>query len=178
MTKKTLKKNKTRFVALAAASADGRISLAKKTRPDWTSREDWDFFQNSLSRFDAVLVGRNTYKVAASRLRKRRTFVISSRPAKIIRRGSVSFINPAVISLEDVLSEFKSVAVLGGAAVYQKILDLGLLDEIYITVEPLIFGRGRSMFTGGIRTARLRLLSVRRLNAAGTILLHYEVIKK
>lgn len=166
---------KTRFVAFVAASADGRISLTKRTLPDWTSKEDWRFFQNSLSQVDAVIVGRNTYQAAAARLRQRNTFVLSSRLKRVRRRGTVTFVNPNQVDLAELFRQYKTVAVLGGGAVYRAMLESNLLGEIYVTVEPLIFGRGKAMFIDCTRTTRLYLLSVRRLNRSGTILLHYRI---
>lgn len=164
-----------RYIAFVAASVDGRISLSSKTLPHWTSKEDWKFFQKSLSRIDAVVVGRNTYQAAADRLRKRKAFVLSSRPKTVRHRGTVTFVNPANVNLTQLFREYRTVAVLGGGAVYRFMLEKGLLDEIFVTVEPLIFGRGKEMFVGGTRTTRVSLLSVRRLNRTGTLLLHYEI---
>lgn len=164
-----------RYIAFVAASVDGRISLSSKHPPEWTSKEDWEFFQKSLSRIDAVVVGRNTYKSVAERLRKRNTFVLSRRPKTIVRRGTVTFVNPAKVNLPKLLEGYKSVAVLGGGTVYQFMLENRLLDEVFVTVEPLIFGRGKEMFMGGMRTARVTLLSVKRLNRTGTLLLHYQI---
>ena len=170
-----LQRRKTRFVAFVAASVDGRISLSSKTPPNWTSKEDSEFFQESLSRIDAVVVGRNTYEAVVARLRKRNTFVLSGRPRTVTRRGTVTFVNPAKVNLLELLGKYKSVAVLGGGAVYRFMLQTGLLDEIFITVEPLIFGRGKEMFVGGTQTERLILVSVKRLNQTGTLLLHYRI---
>lgn len=166
---------RTRFIAFVAASVDGRISLTKKTLPDWTSLEDQRFFQGWLSRIDAVVVGRNTYQAAAIRLRRRRTFVLSSRLTTRRRRGTVTFVNPDRVALTELFRQYHTVAVLGGGTVYRTMLERSLLDEIYVTVEPLIFGRGKEMFSGCTRTARLRLVSVRRLNYAGTLVLHYRI---
>ncbi|TSC55383.1 MAG: dihydrofolate reductase [Parcubacteria group bacterium Greene0416_79] len=91
------------------------------------------------------------------------------------RRGSVTFVNPANVDLAPLLANYKTVAVLGGGAVYRFMLESGLLDEIFITVEPLIFGRGKEMFVGAGRTKQVHLLSVRRLNRTGTLLLHYQI---
>ena len=166
---------RTRYIAFVAASVDGRISLTKKTPPDWTSKEDWRFFQNSLARTEAVIVGRNTYQAAAARLRKRNTFVLSRRLQGVRRRGTVTFVNPAYVNLAEFLRQYKTVAVLGGGMVYSTMLKSGLLDEIFVTLEPFIFGRGKEMFSAGTRTTRLHLLSARQLNRAGTLLLHYRI---
>lgn len=164
-----------RYIAFVAASVDGRISLLRKTPPDWTSKEDWQFFQKSLSRVDAIVVGRNTYQSEAKRLRRRNTFVLSNRPKTIRRKGTVTFVNPVHANLAKLLEGYKNVAVLGGGAVYRFMLESGLLDEMFVTIEPLIFGRGKEMFVGGTRTTRVRLLSVQRLNRNGTLLLHYQM---
>jgi len=166
---------KPRYIAFVAASIDGRISLSSKTLPKWTSSEDQQFLQKSLSLADAVVVGRNTYQAAVDRLRKRNTFVLSSRPTTIKRRGTVTFVNPVNVDIPKLFTRYKIVAVLGGGAVYRFMLERGLLDEIFVTIEPLIFGRGKEMFVGGSRTMKVRLLSVKRLNRTGTLLLHYQI---
>lgn len=168
-------RHRPRYIAFVATSVDGRISLSSKRSPRWTSKEDWEFFQKSLSRIDAVVVGRNTYESVSKRLRKRNTFVLSSRPKTLFRRGTVTFVNPKKVSFSKLLGGYKSVAVLGGGKVYQFMLENKFLDEIFVTIEPLLFGRGKEMFVGGMQTTRVGLLSVRRLNQNGTLLLHYQI---
>ncbi len=88
------------------------------------------------------------------------------------------FVNPARVDLAALLAKYRHIAVLGGGAVYRFMLESGLLDEIFVTVEPLIFGRGKQMFVGSTKTVRVRLLSVRRFNLAGTLLLHYQINRR
>lgn len=168
-------RHRPRYIAFVAASIDGRISLSSKRAPRWTSKEDWEFFQKSLLRIDAVVVGRNTYESVSKRLRQRNTFVLSSRPKTPFCRGTVTFVNPKKANLSKLLEGYKSVAVLGGGAVYRFMLENKLLDEMFVTIEPLLFGRGKEMFVGGTRTTRAGLLSVKRLNQNGTLLLHYQM---
>ncbi|MFH1838576.1 MAG: dihydrofolate reductase family protein [Candidatus Kuenenbacteria bacterium] len=165
-----------RYIAFVATSIDGRISLSNKTLPNWTSKEDWKFFQKSLAHIDAVVVGRNTYELVAERLRKRNTFVLSSRLKTLMRRGTVTFVNPAKVNLPKLLEKYKNVAILGGGEVYRFMLENKLLDEIFVTIEPLIFGRGKEMFINCTRTTRVKLLSIKQLNNNGTLLLHYQII--
>jgi len=172
---KLQKISKPYYVGFVVASIDGRISLMKKTPPDWTSREDWHFFQEMLAKADAVVVGRHSYAAVADRLRKRNTYVLSRRLKGRYRRGTVTFVNPNCVNMQELLQQYQMVAVVGGGSVYQLMLDNGILDEIYITIEPLIFGRGTQMFVGGTKTAYLQLLSVKKLNASGTLLLHYKI---
>ena len=122
---------KPRYIAYLASSVDGKISLTSQHPPDWTSPEDWRFFQQALKSVDAVVVGRHTYQAVADRLRQRNTFVLSSRPKTIKRLGTVTFVNPANVDLAKLLHGYKIVAVLGGGAVYQFMLANNLLDEIF-----------------------------------------------
>lgn len=175
MERKSIRARKCHFTAYVAASIDGRISLTKKRPPDWTSTEDWKFFQKKLAGADAVVVGKNTYRAAKKRLDKRVTFVLSSTVKTPAQKGAVTFVNPAHTNLKKLFSRYGNVAVVGGARVYQTMLDKGLLDELYVTVEPLIFGRGKAMFEGGSKTKQLKLVSVKKLNSRGTLLLHYKI---
>lgn len=164
---------KTRYIAYIAVTIDGRISLSHTSKPDWTSKEDWEFFQHGLAQAGAVVVGRNTYNVAAERLRKRNTFVLTSRVKKTLRKGTVTFVNPKNVDLRNIFSIYKTIAVIGGSSVYQHMLEHDMLDELYLSIEPIIFGRGIEMFVGGNENKKMKLVSVKKLNKQGTILLHY-----
>ncbi|MBI3573494.1 dihydrofolate reductase, partial [Candidatus Kaiserbacteria bacterium] len=127
---------KARFVAYLAASIDGKISLTTRHPPEWTSKEDWAFFQKELGKCDAVVVGRNTFEGVRKRLSKRNTFVFSR--ASKAREGRVTFINPARTDLKKLFAPYTRIALVGGAGVYQFMLNKGLMDELYVTIEPLV----------------------------------------
>lgn len=164
---------KTKYIAYVASTIDGRISLTKKTRPDWTSPEDWRHFQAGLEKANAVVVGSNTYAAAKFRLDKRATFVLTSKVKSVKRVGSVTFVNPRYTSIKELLSTCPVVAIAGGGVVYRTMLEQGLVDELYVTIEPLVFGRGTEMFSDGTKTVRFVLKAIKKLNTRGTVLLHY-----
>lgn len=166
----------TRFIAYVAASIDGRISLTTQKRPDWTSTEDWKFFQKELGKADAVVVGRNTYLAAKARLQKRNTFVFTSTIQKTQTKDGATFVNPQHTDLAKLFREYERIAIVGGSRVYRTMLQNNLLDELYVTLEPLIFGRGTEMFSGGKSTAHMKLMVVKKLNTSGTLLLRYKKI--
>jgi dihydrofolate reductase len=56
------------------------------------------------------------------------------------------------------------------------LLHTGLLDELRIMVNPVILGRGRSLFAGAGKTS-LRLLKTRQFTS-GNVLLHYQPITR
>ncbi len=167
-------KHKTKFVAYAATSIDGKISIDNKKMPDWTSKEDWDFFQKSLMKFDAFIVGHNTYLTSEKYISKRNAFVLTSKVKMPIVDGSVTFVNPKYINLKTIFSKYKKVAIVGGGYAYETMRNLDMLDELFLTIEPIIFGRGLELFHDGKKNTKMKLLSVKKLNIKGTILLHYK----
>ena len=169
--------HKIRYIAYVATSIDGRIAKNAKSGADWTSKEDWNFFQKSLTKTDAVVVGLNTYKVAEARLKKRNTIVLTSKVGKPKIKDSVIFFNPKKSNLKKFLQSrnYKKVAILGGAKVYAFCLKNKMLDELFVTIEPYVFTAGIPMFFGKkFEKYKFSLQSIKRLNKSGTILLKYK----
>lgn len=165
---------KTRYIAYVATSIDGRIAKNSHSAVDWTSSEDWNFFQKSLSKIDACIVGYHTYKTVEDRLKRRNTIVLTSK--KLKSSGSVIFFNPEKHNLKNFLADrgFKKVAILGGAQVYYFCLLHKMIDELFVTIEPYVFTAGVPMFQGDVfKKYKFSLKSIKKLNKKGTILLHY-----
>ena len=162
------------YVAYIASSIDGRIAKHSLDNLSWTSTEDWQFLQNSLKKFDAVIVGHNTYRVAKKNLDKRNAIVLTNKKLKSF--GSVKFLKPEKHSIKRYLmnNQYKRVAILGGPRVYDFCLKNKMFDEIFVTIEPYIFTNGIPMFTGEkFKRYNFLLKSIKKLNKKGTLLLHY-----
>ena len=65
----------------------------------------------------------------------------------------------------------------GGAGANALFLKAGLVDEIWLTIEPLVFGTGIDLFRGTEFDLRASLISVEQLNERGTVHLKYMVNK-
>ncbi len=164
-----------RCIAIAAVTIDGKIALDSGHFSDWTSPEDKDFLHEMLDKSDVVVVGNNTYKTAIEPLSKRNCIVFTSSVAELERKSDkLLFANPATVDVKTLLKEYKTVAILGGMKTYTYFLQHDLLDELYLTIEPVIFGRGLNLFeTAENVNARFKLESTKELNKNGTLLLHY-----
>ena len=177
MNQKPKLSSKITFIAYVAASIDGRIAENSRSVIDWTSKEDWNFFQKSLAKCDAALVGSNTYKNAEANLKKRNTIVFESKITRPRVVKKVTFLNPQHTNLLKYLKErkYKKVAVVGGPRVYNFCLENKMLNELYVTIEPLVFTSGVPMFTGDkFKKYKFVLESIKKLNKRGSILLKYK----
>ena len=166
-----------KYTAYVATSIDGRIAENKNSKVDWTSKEDWRFFQESLSRTDVVIVGHNTYKTVENRLKKRNTIVFTSKINKPKTQGSVVFFNPNKSNLKKFLQDknYKKVAIVGGSKVYNFCLKNKMLNDLFVTIEPYVFTNGIPMFYGKeFKKYKFSLQSIKRLNKKGSILLKYK----
>lgn len=177
---KSSSKFKTRptYTALAAVSIDGKIAAHAKQFTSWTSKEDKDFLHKHLDRSDVVVVGRNTYETAKKPLSIRNLIVITRQVKKSTRKNlRLTFFNLETENLDKFIRKagYKRVAVLGGQKIYTYFLEKNLLNEIYLTIEPVIFGKGLSMFgSEKFEIRKWRFVSIKQLNKKGSLVLRYK----
>lgn len=170
---------KPHYIAIVAATIDGKIARDSNHMSDWTSKEDKRFLHDMLDQSDVILVGRNTYNTAAKPLSKRKCVVLT-RSAETVEEISPNLIhcNPDKVDVNNLIMEkgWQKVAILGGAQTYAYCLEHNLLDDLYLTVEPIVFGSGLSIFgdKGGV-DYRFKLISTKVLNPEGALLLHYSL---
>lgn len=160
---------------IAAVSIDGRIAAYPGHKSDWTSTEDKGFLHTMLDASDCVVVGRRTFEIAREPLSKRNCIVFSE--SANMQDISAIYFNPAKQDFVELIKEKKytSIAVLGGTGVYTHFLENNLCTDIYLTIEPVVFGKGLPLFEAEhFEMKNFRLESSRLLNPQGSILLHYS----
>ena len=165
------------IIAAAAVTIDGKIARHAGHFTDWTSPEDKTFLHDLLDKSDIIVVGNNTYKIAQKQLAERSCVVFTHSVRTTARQhDNLLFCNPGRVDMRTILDPYKTVAVLGGTQTYTYFLENDLLDEIYLTIEPLVFGRGLNIFEStAAKEEKPRLLAVKKLNKEGSILLHYGI---
>ena len=168
---------KPNIIAIAAVTIDGKIARHPKHFPDWTSKEDKTFFQSMLDKSDVLVLGNSTFKTAEGPLSKRKCIVFTRSVQDTERSGDnvLYFNSNGPSSLQAILEPYRRVALLGGTQIYSYFLEHDLIDEMYLTIEPIVFGDGLDLFhQENMATARFKLASVRQLNEDGTVLMHYR----
>lgn len=163
-----------------AASVNGMIT--KGDDPDissWRSPEDWQHFVKLREASEVVIVDRKTYEVVRPKPEPNKLrLVFTSQPSKFQSvPGQLEFVNTTPSELAKRLTKagYKQVLLAGGAGLSRDFLAAGLVDNMYVTVEPVLFAAGRPMLEEGNFAVSLELQSSRQLNARGTLLLHYKI---
>ena len=159
---------------IAAISADGFIARDANQPANWTSKEDKKVFVELTKRAGVMIMGRNTYETIGRALPGRRNIVYTSEPI------NTPDIETTTEQPADLLSRLeneghKEVAICGGQIVYDAFLSSGLVNELFLTLEPKLFGSGLSVAKSPLDYG-LKLLELKKLND-DTLLLHYKVME-
>ena len=66
----------------------------------------------------------------------------------------------------------------GGSEIATQFFKDSLIDEFWLTMEPIILGSGKPLVSDEVLNIPLKLLSLRKLNTRGTLHGRYKVVKK
>jgi len=173
-----MQKEKIQYYAVLACSIDGFIAKEEnQLSTTWTSKEDKEHLHKMEDEADVLLLASKSYELAKEPLRNRNLIVLTTKVNSIKKESEkLSFINLQNANLKKYIEEknYKKVCVLGGRTAYNYCLENTLLTDIYITIEPIMFGDGIKPFSKAIDEQKYALVSVEKLNETGTILLHYS----
>jgi len=169
---------------IAAQSLDGFITRHDQPGSDFTSAADKEHFPKSLRDFDCQIMGAETFrvwqKISDEPIHpKRPQWVLTRNPAAFVTAALPGWLEFTDESPQQLLAklaqrDLKNCALLGGAKIHRLFLAAQCVDEVWLTIEPVLFGRGTPLVAGET-DARLRLLSSEQLSES-TLLLKYSVL--
>lgn len=162
---------------IAAMSLNGKIAAsADQSSLEWTSKEDTKFFVEKTKECKVMIMGRKTFDTIGRALKERLMIVMTCDPEKYTPIDGVEFTDRAPQQiLENLeLRGYTSVAITGGAGVYSMFLKEKLVTDIFLTIEPILFGNGTSL-AESFGDVKLRLVESKLLGEQA-VLLHYEVV--
>ncbi|MFL5733843.1 MAG: dihydrofolate reductase family protein [Chloroflexia bacterium] len=167
-----------KIIMLAALTIDGKLARNSAHFVDWTSREDKRIFSSTTRQAGALILGHNTYKTFPTPLPGRLHVVMTySLAGKESVPGEVEYTSDPperiVASLE--ARGYTEAVVGGGSQVNSLFLQANLVDEIWLTIEPAIFGLGVDLLHGIQFDLQAKLIHLERLNDAGAIHLRYSL---
>lgn len=164
-----------------AMTVNGKIAGADDDT-SWTSKEDWAGFLGMCKSIGNAIIGRKTYEMVnkeGTQLGDITTVVLTHDSALLAKQSSHTIFtdNPPKEVLAMLEKKgFKEALVCGGGILNGAFLKEGLIDEMYIDIEPLVLGRGIPLFADGDFAPRLKLLEVKTLTNRQTVQLHYRVL--
>jgi dihydrofolate reductase len=187
-----------KIIWLVDTSLDGFMS-GPNGELDWaaghTNDELWDDVNHLLSRADAALFGRVTYKVfeqywpAVPRnpaspkheldfsrwIEASPKIVASTNLRRLEWENSILLGTDIAADITQMKAEpGKALLMFGSCNFAACLLEAGLIDELHIRIHPLILGVGRPLFSQEARRHKLTLLDSK-VTKVGLVRLQYEV---
>lgn len=156
---------------IAAVTTDGFIAKDEKHSAFWTSKEDKVRFVELTKHAGVVVMGSTTYSTLPRPL-KERVNIVYSRTKKF--EGAETTQKAPLELLEELEGRgFKEVAICGGSKIYTLFMKARVVDRIFLTIEPLMFGKGITLFNEELQH-HLNLVSANQAEN-GALLLEYKV---
>lgn len=174
------------IVSIAVAmSLDGK--LTRHDEPDirdWVSDEDQAFFRPLVAEHDVVVMGRVTYETIRPYLNLDlpvKRIVVTSTPERFRDQAiqdKLQFRSESSPELLQQLAEegVDKVLLVGGPQILGEALRSKLVNYVYATIEPRLFGQGVSLVDAVNIDCQLELLSNVQVNRQGTLILQYKVV--
>lgn len=161
-------------------SIDGYIAKNDKDDLSWGSKEDKKFFYSKANHAGVMIMGSKTFQLMPKKsFANKYTLVLTSKPEKYEdyenEYGEVEFFSgtpeEAVQYLEEI--GYSEAVLAGGGSVYGSFLHQGLVDEMYVTIAPKIFGTGIKGYGMEELNVDLDLLEIEKLGT-NEVVLHYQ----
>ncbi|MBI4033148.1 MAG: dihydrofolate reductase [Candidatus Blackburnbacteria bacterium] len=173
-----------KVILVMVSSLNGKITKGRASNIySWTSKEDSKLFFRLVEKHNLIVMGRKTYEAIRENIELRPDklrIVLTKDPQKFASDtvpGSLEFSNESPAELLSRLQRigYTEMLLVGGGEVNALFLKSSLVDELYLTIEPIIFGTGKTLVADEELDVSLKLIGVKKLNKKGTLHLRYRV---
>ncbi len=163
-------------ILLMAQTLDGKIAKHSDHFPDWTGKADKRLFVEITKAAGALIMGSKTFDTIGKPLPGRKNIVMSRDPRRISRWDNLVYTDlPPQALLDELESEgYREVVIAGGTRINSIFMRAGLIDELIVTITPMIFGTGIALFEEGMEV-KLDLKEFKALDEA-CVCLHYLIV--
>jgi len=150
---------------------------------DWLPSEGWDEFVEDVAQFGNIIMGRETYELVMklypdynfdSVQAKLKVIVTTKSDYKCPPGYSVVYSPKEAVELIND-SGFEVGLLIGGGGLNSSFFEEGLIDEAWVTINPIILGRGRPFIRDKDFEVEFELKEIKKLNKS-RVQLKYKVI--
>ena len=160
---------------ITATTADGFIAQeTSQVSTAWTSGADKKHFIELTKKAGVIVMGLTTFNTIGKPLPNRLNIVYAPTGTPEIQGVEITQKKPTELLTDLEKRGYKEIAICGGSSIYTMFMESGLVEKIYITVEPRLFGSGVKLFNKPM-DKKLALESVKQ-PSNDVVILEYKVI--
>jgi len=170
-----------RKILIAAVSINGMIAKDDSEFTNWTSKEDKTNFKRLTEKAGVVIFGNNTFKTFGNSPLPNRLNVILTKQKDLVNtfneKNHIWYTDKEPADIIKILEEegkYETCFICGGAQIYSLFIKEDQIDEIMLTVEPIIIGNGINLFENYEKNKKLTFLKKIDLNK-NSFVLHYKI---
>lgn len=147
---------------------------------DWCFPPPKEEMANFMNRIDAVFLGRKSYELTqkmgeSAGMPQLETYVFSNTLDRV--EGATLIKGDLKAQVESIKSkEGKDIWLFGGSSLTTSFLNLGLVEEMWLAVHPIILGAGKPLFQN-IKSRNHLVLTDSKIYPSGLVSLYYEFKK-
>ncbi len=173
-----------KIIVVFVTTLDGKIT--KWGDPNvhrWSSQEDQTYFKKTWDESPLIIMGSSTFDFDPVKPSPKNRLIVLSRKPDSYKKyevpGQLEFSDESPVKLTQRFRAmgYDRMLVVGGPHVATSFFRDNLVDELWLTLEPKIFGKGGNFVVEEELDINLKLISIEKVNDRGTMLTKYAVIK-
>lgn len=172
-------------ILIFVSSLDGKVTKwGEPNVRSWSSHQDQDYYKMVWNESRLIIMGSSTFNADTFLPSPTHQIVVmTSHPDRyknLETPGQMEFTSETPVELYSRFSinGHQQILVVGGPHIATSFLKEQLIDELWLTIEPKIFGIGLNFATDEKLDISLRLLQSEKVNDQGTLITKYAVLKK
>ena len=161
-----------------ASSLDGYIAKNNGS-VDWLPSNCSSGYDDFYKSIDTVIMGKKTYDQVLTfgvyPYKEKKSYVLTRNDTQS-SNDNIQFVNNAEKLVKTLLTSTGSnIWLVGGAEIITTFMNLGFIDEIILSIIPVVLGGGISLFTDIQKETKFQLIKTTEYGAL--VELHYKVLK-
>lgn len=171
-----------KVVLVLVSSVNGYLTKGvSRVVTEWSSKEDAALFARFLAKQKIIVMGSGTYEAAKKHLQIRpgQLRIVCTKNPKAYARDAIpgvlefSSLTPVQLIKHCAAQGATQIALVGGASLNRSFFVANLVDELRLTIEPVLFGSGKPLVLPGKFNTEFVLVSKKQINKRGTLHLVY-----
>jgi dihydrofolate reductase len=173
-----------KVVLVLVSTLNGKITRGDDPEVrHWSSKSDQDYYSRVWKDSRLIVMGSYTYTqniITASP--KRLIIVMTRRPLEHIGQeipGQLEFSDESPREIYERLQRSGNpvLTLVGGSSLATSFFRESLIDELWLTIEPKLFGQGINLISETDFDVTLRLADIQKVNEEGTLITKYYIVR-